>query len=403
MTPLFARQYADENLKSRDRLVAITNETTVRWASRLHRFAYFPGVLSNIIVHNMEKFGTEDGKAPIIVFAHKKLHDILTLTEFMLARPMEFFFKHTIPAQGGLFGGIYPYRDWVPSLFKGKLSFIGVAVAKKAGAFLNSRFRAFNCHPVYRRFRDLPSRKSYESRTFAGEKVTGLDYDSFLDFTRSETQNSIQEVEKDIIERNNSLVIFPEGGYKHDGTIGKFNLMLVEMYTKSEHPLVFVSQSYDELCPDRLGRIDCLLNVCPVEETGSPSKRGDLLEAWAADLQKETIIVAGHLIAVILDMFRKAGEILEAELKTKFYLLCSLLPDLKVPFDLRLLDSAFQEDRIRRFVRSHHRWFRRKKGKLVFRARAMYRFKESERTISDLEWNRNHAIHILSNLEAALA
>ncbi|MCE9596425.1 MAG: hypothetical protein K8S54_00505 [Spirochaetia bacterium] len=366
---------------------------SARWARRIHRASRLRGFLGEVLILNCNLLLESTEKAPILAFSHKKIHDLFTVVELALARsfPMH---GHTVIAQGGLFSGMYIYRDWIPLFLKhGPFRFFTESISRFIGSKIEALLRETNCHPVYRRFRDVPSRKVYNSIIFSGQRISGMTYDQFIEYTRSETLKSIDTVRDDIQVRNKSLVIFPEGKYQQNGAIGKLNSFLMNVARESGHPLLTLSITYDELCPDRRGNIDTFITVNKIES------QQQLIKAAAASLQNNTAITTSNLLAIIL---LRAGKQIDLDtLESKLSKLSNKLPELQLPFDERLLDSDFRKDRVRRMLKSRRTWFEESRKTLRLNSTEMQKFKATERTVNDLEWNQNnitHALPVLSEL-----
>lgn len=382
--------FQEKTLQQFDLIARDAGLFSARWARRVHRASRLPGFLGEVFILNCHILREHTEKAPILAFSHKKIHDLFTVVELALARsfPMH---GHTVIAQGGLFSGMYVYRDWVP-LFLKRWPFrpFSELLSRFIGHKIETLLRGANCHPVYRRFRDVPSRKVYDSYVFSGKRISGMTYDQFTDYTRNETQKSIEAVRTDIQDRNKSLIIFPEGKYQQSGAIGKLNAFLMSMARESGHPLLTLSITYDELCPDHRGRIDTLITVNRIEN------QDKLAQATTTSLQTNTAITASNLLALIL---LEAGNQIEiSSIESNLERMSLALPALAFPFDERLLDVQFRKDRIERMLVSRKAWFQRSNSALNLVQAEMAKFQSSERTVNDLEWNKNNILHALPEL-----
>ena len=402
---------AAKNLKRRSELVATVGQHSFTWARRIHALSRRPGGVAEVIILNCSLLKNRSAKSPIIAFAHKKIHDAFTAVELLVSReiPMP---AQTVIAQGGLFSGMYVYRDWVPDFLKFQpLRFFSETFARILGNKMNQLFRDMNCHPVFRRFRDVPSRKVYESSRFSGRAISGMTYGEFLEYTRKETQQSINAVERDIRELNKSLIIFPEGKYQHSGAVAKLNGFLMNVATESGHPIAAISQSYDELCPDSKRRIDAVLTVSWIEPGET---RVALSKKTAAALQTGTAIVASQLIAWLLLQANRenkkegitgspAAPDAVNHLRLEFLRMCEEAKRSGVPMDPRLHDRGFAEDRFARFMRANGDYVYEIDSKIVINQKKLRSFSKSERTVNNLEWNKNNIIHLEGQLSAWFA
>ncbi|MBL8021217.1 MAG: hypothetical protein JNM27_16225 [Leptospirales bacterium] len=363
---------------------------SARWARRIHRASRLPGFLGDVFILNCHTLREPTEKAPILAFSHKKIHDLFTVVELALARsfPMH---GHTVIAQGGLFSGMYVYRDWVPLFFKRwPFRMFSEILSRFIGRKIESLLRGANCHPVYRRFRDVPSRKVYDSYVFSGKRISGMTYDQFTEYTRNETQKSIEAVRTNIQDKNKSLVIFPEGKYQQSGAIGKLNAFLMSVAQESGHPLLTLSITYDELCPDKRGRIDTFITVNRIEN------QDKLAKATTNSLQTNTAVTASNLLALILLEAGTQTEI--SSMESNLEKMSHALPALALPFDERLLDVNFRKDRIERMLAARKNWFKRSNNALKLVSSEMAKFQTSERTVNDLEWNKNNIQHAIPAL-----
>jgi hypothetical protein len=385
-----ARPIASAHLLNKEGILAATNPRAVRWAGKFHRAARYPGCLGEIFLANAEVLKKHQNKTPILALSHKKLHDVLLTVQFLLCReyPMP---THTVMAQGGLFSGIYVYRDWIPDFFKRwPLRVLSLWFSRRMGAALARFFRAMDCNPVYRRFRDVPSRRVYDSNRFAGRQLSGLSYDEFMVFTRNETESSIETVTRHITEENRQLIVFPEGKYQHSGEISRLNRFLMKIAGDSGHPVMTVSFSYDELCPDAWGRIDACMSAAIV----GPDKRAALTAKTAEALQKNTVIMASPLIAIIL---LGKTKLTRGQFALRMHEIASQAAAAGWLVDPRLESHDFCKERLDRFLKRRS-LARIASGKIEVNAKTLRRFKRSERTVNDLLWNKNNVKHAWASL-----
>ncbi len=384
------------NLKeNRGKMVQAISGLALKWALRIYRFGRLPGFVSDVYLYGRETLEKSWEKSPILIFSHKKIQDAFVFLNFMLSRPMSSFLPHTVIAQGGLFSAIYLYRDFVPAGWK--RSFLRrplVSISRAAGRWMNMRLRSLNCHPVHRRFRDVPSQRIYESPYFAGPELMGREYDAYLEFTREETRESLQNVISDIREKNMCLVLFPEGKYQHTGEVARPNRTIEEMAHLTKHPVLCNSFSYDELCPDRLGRIDAFIQS--VDEGSAPRAEGETFrDRIHRLLQEGTVASASHLLALTVSRLRSKAFRKE-ELKDLFEEICAKALDAGALMDERLRSPDFRADRVRRFFRGPAaRWMVMKKGAYEVSSKNLVRFRSSERTVNDLDWNINNIAHLV--------
>lgn len=380
-----ARAIASLHLLNKPGILAATNPRAARLAVKFHRAARFPGCLADLFLVNGEALRQPLEKSPILAFSHKKLHDVLLTIQFLLCRefPMP---RHTVMAQGGLFSGMYVYRDWVPRFFKRlPMRYAALWFSRRMGKALERFFRALDCNPVYRRFRDVPSRRVYEGPLFAGREISGLSYDEFMVHTRKETEKSISTVMRHIMEENRQLIVFPEGKYQHSGEITRLNRYLMKIAGDSGHPVMTVSFSYDELCPDRWGRIDGWM----APQVIGPDRRAALTEKTANALQKNTVILASHLIAIVL---LSGEQLTRAEFAARMQKLAATAAAASVLVDPRLESVEFCQARLKRFL-SRKKLAKVVSGRVQVNPLAVARYRRSERTVNDLLWNRNNVKH----------
>ena len=385
------------NLRRGPELAGMINARAERWARRVHPLGYLPHLMEAVLVRGYERLPRVSEDAPIFAFSHKKLHDVFAVVELLGGRPLERFFDLTIVAQAGLFSGIYPYRDLVPQFLKTRATrSIAAALANRVGLLLRDIFESVNAYPVYREGSDVPtSRAEYDGPDFAGRLLTGLDYEEFKRMAARKTRETLTGVQRDLVERNRMLIIAPEGGYRSDGSIRPLHNFLGMVALRKARPTITASLSYDELCPDRWGRICGWVEIS--EALAPPQKRSGLA-SWTAGvrarLQENTIALASHLIATAV-LAPGRQDFSERELVEQLSELTMRLSELGAPFDPGLMEQSYLEERLERFMRANRkRYLRKKAGRYAVDPEGLKRFYRSERTVDNLHWNRNHIKHL---------
>ncbi len=394
--PIRARVTA--NLKQRRLLQEYLDPAIIKWAARIRAGTYLPGFLENVFVSGYEHLPAREDPAPIIAFSHKKAHDVWTLVEFFVGRPVENFHDVTAIIQAGVHSGIYPWRDLFPGFLKHRvLRWPAVAAANFLGNRLASIFRAVHTRPVFREGLDVPvSAEEYEREMAAGH-LLGMDYADFQRFANRTTMQSVVQVQKEMTRSNASLVIAPEGRYRLDGAVAEIQDLLGVVAYRKERACHLVSLAYDELCPDRLGRIDAFLFVSPrVDPPALKFRIGAYLKRARETLQKNTPVTASHLLAGwLLERHRAGLAFTREDLLRGLQDLSAQVLDAATPVDQRLADESFRQERVARFWKKYaRRWLDRSGPAFIVNAERINIYATGERTVNDLEWNRNHTLHL---------
>lgn len=401
---LRARELVDTNLKTRAPLEQYVQPRAIEWGRRIHRLSYLPSFMENVYIRGLENLPRVDEPSPILAFSHKKFHDIFALVAFMLARPPERFHDLSLVAMAGLFNGIYSFRDAIPdSLKKGPLIRPLAFVGRNAGKIIRGVFQAFNGYPVYRDGADVPTEEEYNDPAFSGRLVTGMDYETFRKHAVRETLNSVISVQKDISEKNRTFVILPEGRYMHDGAVAPLRDFMGVTAFRKQRASVFASLTYDELCPDGLGRINGWIMTS--ESLAPPADKDSIPEFLTearARLQNNSVLLATHAIAIALSEARSRESVAIEELEERYQAVAAAMLSCPYPHDPQLADESYRKDRFARFLRAfRRRWLvRAGKGRYSFNHAELAKFAASERTVNDLEWNRNNAVHLTEWLAA---
>ncbi len=398
-----ATERARLHMRRAERIKACIGPQTYKWARRARPLFNMPYLMGRVWVRGFEHMPLFTEPAPILAFAHKKIHDVCVVTNFLMARPLERFHNLTLVAQGGLFNGIYPWRDLTPAFIQ--RSFLrrpAAALARLLGRGISFFMRVVNANPVFREGSDLPTTpEAYNHHSFAGELIMGMPHADFVKFANRETRNSVINTQRELVELNRTFVIFPEGIYMHDGAIAETQDLTGVAAFRKRRAVHFISMTYDELCPDRLGRIDAWLDIAPL--AGPPTGREDIADFLAAgrkQLQDNSVITASHLIALALNELREREKFTRAELVERFEQLAARTIQSPLLFDPNLAREEYRRDRLKRFLRSRSRWFRRKGNDLYPRRDEMQKFLESERTVDDITWNCNNVRHAADYLTA---
>lgn len=407
-----ARRSFRDNL-SRPRLRELLDAKAIRWARGIDRFAYLPAMLEDVYGAGYEHFPLSEAPAPIVCLSHKKIQDIIVTIPFMGGRPLDRFHDVTLVAQGGLFCGIFAYRDLVPVALK-RPPFIRTMafLSRAAGRWTERLVRSFHAHPVFREGVDLPSEEDYTDRRFAGPLVMGVDYPTFLRQANRSTMASVVAVQREMEEKNRSFVIFPEGKYWHDGAISDMQDLAGIVAFRKQKGIVPVSITYDELCRDRWGRFAAWAVATPMMPP--PQDKKDIpafLAALHHRLQQSSVVTASHLIAAILQSVRARGEdwIEERYLRDRFALCvdacaeacaqaqpeANAQPGALCLMDERLKSRDFQEERLHRFLtRKGAQWLKPVGPGFRLDEKALSVFAKEERTVDDIAWNANNIRHI---------
>ncbi len=403
--PEAARNLANE------RVAELISPAAVRQARRIQRMIRAPRMIEEVYVRGYDHLPARSEHAPILALSHKKIHDVAAIVELIAARPFDRFHDITLIAQAGLFSAMYAYRDMVPAFCKrGVAGFFlrppARFFAHRVGGFLRRTFADVNAYPVYREGRDIPhSEADFHDPLFAGPRITGKSYKEFVKFANRETLHSLIQVQQDMDQRNRLFFIMPEGGYRHDGGIAELHDFLGVFAFRKQAPTIFGSLSYDELCPDRMGRIAAFINLHPpTPAPGAKTEVAEFLARGRHEMGERTVLLASHLLACLVYDYQQRGESFsESELADRFdersaeLLAFSRARPAARAHDPGLERPAYRAERVRRFLRfGRRRYFSRAgDGRLRVSPERLARFERSERTVNDIEWNRNHARHWL--------
>ncbi|MCB1166654.1 MAG: hypothetical protein KDK33_10890, partial [Leptospiraceae bacterium] len=263
--------------------------------------------------------------------------------------------------------------------------------------FFRGLFADVNAYPVYRDGADVPtSEEDYRHPRFAGRWVTGMKYDQYLNYTRKQTAKSVLQVQKDMVEKNRSFVILPEGKYCHNGRIAELLDLAALAAHRKNRSIVYTSFSYEELCPDARGRIELFLYTNPpVEPPQSRAEFKDFMNQGRDLLQNTTVITAsGILAAATIAALQNGTTIDRKALHDRFLELAHAVVKSDFLHDPRLADQDFLEDRWSRFLsRKASRWFAFRGQEMKVRPRRILDYDAGERTVPDLLWNMNNIIH----------
>ncbi|MCB1140455.1 MAG: hypothetical protein KDK23_16975 [Leptospiraceae bacterium] len=401
LSPFVAvRAQAEQNVKKNyDRIAELCGPNVPRRAKLLHSVSYYPRMLENCFVAHYDNIPDINGPAPIYCFAHKKIQDVMALVQYMVGRDVDRFHNVTLVAQGGLFHGIFPYQDIVPGFLKSKYLGWPLGIGTRIMArFFRGLFRDLNAYPVYRDGADVPrSEEAYKHPSFAGPHVTGMSYQDFQKYTRKQTAKSVLQVQKDMDEKNRSFVILPEGRYCHDGRISELLDLAAYASHRKSRPIVYISLSYDELCPDALGKIDAFLYTNePMEPPRSREDFKPFMSRGRQLLQSSTTITAsGLLAAATIIELQESKTISKANVQKRFEALCDAILKADYIVDPRLGDPEFRKDRFGRFLsRRASRWFSMSGDSMTVRPRRIMEYDSGERTVPDILWNINNIIHV---------
>ncbi|MCR9141931.1 MAG: hypothetical protein NXI24_06740 [bacterium] len=409
---------ARRNLKRPKEVGELIPPAAVRQAQRLQHIVRMPRMLEEVYVRGYENLPLRKESAPILALSHKKFQDVAAIVELIAGRPLDRFHDITLIAQGGLFSAMYAYRDMVPAFCKRGAAAVAlrrpaVYFAHRLGNFLRQTFTDVNAYPVYREGRDIPiSEEDFQDPNFAGPRITGRSYADFVKYANRETLKSVLRVQKDMEERNRMFFIMPEGGYCHDGSVAPLQDFLGVFAFRKQAPTVFGALSYDELCPDRLGRISAFINLLPPSPPPQTKQAGvaDFLDEGRRLLTEHTVILASHLIAAVVYEYLERDESFGIDdLRDAFDAHCCELvaaaaePSSAITCDPGLAKPEYRADRLRRFLRyGSSRYFQKDgRGRLRVSKANIEGFAHSERTVNDIEWNRNHARHFYAARDAA--
>lgn len=414
-TPAIAA--AAHNLRQPEQLSQLIAPSAVRQARRLQRLIRFPHLLEEVYVRGYENLPVREERAPILALSHKKKHDVAAIVELIAGRPLNRFHDITLIAQAGLFSAMYAYRDMIPRFCKRGLAgwFLrrpAIFAAQRVGNLLSKTLSDVNAYPVYREGRDVPAcEEDFRNPIFAGPRITGRSYTEFRKFASRETRQSLMRVQQDMDQFNRFFFIMPEGGYQYDGTIAPLHDFLGVFAYRKQAPTVFGALSYDELCPDRLGRITAFINLLtPTPAPESKTAVPDFLASGRQALTENTVILASHLLAAAVQTYLTDGRFFRpSELRDRFEEQYEILihavrdRDGLLIYDPGLDQARYRNERFRRFMRyGAPRYFRRVGGgRFRVSHESINRFARTERTVNDIQWNLNHARHLFGSHDRA--
>ena len=366
----------------------------------LHSISYYPRLLEGAYVAGYENIPPITEEAPIMCFSHKKIHDVMALAQYMIGREVNQFHDLTLVAQGGLFHGIFPYQDLVPSIFKNRVFKMPAGWGSRLlGRYFRGLFEDLNAYPVYRDGADLPLNEAeYKHPSFAGPHVTGMNFQDFHKYTRKQTAKSVLQVQRDMVESNRSFVILPEGRYCHDGRISELLDLAAFASHRKSRPIIYTTLSYDELCPDAMGKIDVFMYTAP--PVAPPESRNDFkahMNKGRTLLQNNTTILASSILAAATFSLLEQDPIISREaLKQRFEEFSQKVLSSDLIYDPRLKDSEFRKERYSRYIsRKAFRWFSVRGDAMKVRPKRILTYDDGERTVPDLLWNINNAIHMV--------
>jgi hypothetical protein len=399
------RPRSNDNLKNRGKeLEAIVGSGVRKRASLIHSLSYYPGFLSESFGAGFEKLPPVSEPAPILCFSHKKIHDVMCIAQYMLARPVDRFHDFTFVAQGGLFHGIFPYQDLVPDPLKIRL--LGAPLgwgSRLLAKYFRGLFMDINAHPVYRDGSDVPlSEDQYRHPDFAGPWVTGMSYEEFLNYTRKQTARSVLQVQKDMVEKNRSFVILPEGRYCHDGRIAELLDLAALAAFRKQRDVIYISLAYDELCPDARGRIDSFCWTSgPISPPPDKTDFKDFMHRGRTTLQETTTITASSVLAAVtLQALQESRILSRTQLEQEFHRRSREVIQSDFKVDPRLEDGEFRLDRFSRFIsRKAGKWFAFRGEQMHVRTKRILDYDDGERTVPDILWNLNSVIHAVPLLK----
>lgn len=391
------RPRVNANLKRRRQLIELLDREIIAWGGRLRKLSYLPGYLEGVHLAGQEKLPGRDRPAPIMAFSHKKAHDVWVLTEYFLGRPLHQFHDITAVIQAGVHSPIYPWRDVLPDFWKRHARRPALFAAKTIGARLTALFEKLHTFPVFREGLDVPKDAAAFEAELAGTDLLGMAYDEFQRYANRTTMQSVVAVQKEMAARNANLVIAPEGRYRLDGSVGEIQALLGMVALRKEREAYLLSLSYDELCPDRLGRIKAFINISDALPAPASKRKIDrYLREVREILQTGTVATASHLIAACLRVYLEAGrEFTRAELERDLAERCAGLAQSNAPRDPGVDEAAYRSERLARFWRKFaRRWFDRRGRHYRVNPERIEDFAESERTVNDIQWNCNNLVHL---------
>jgi len=398
------RDIVQKNLREgKEFLLKQTSPTYVRWAPYWNRFTHMSRMLDRICVIGYDNLPHSNEPAPILAFSHKKPHDFLTVSQFMMARTFDKFHKYIAVLEGGSFNGVTVFRDLIPNLLKhGPTRRWAVKFSKMFGAVIRNFLININWHPIYRPGKDIPdSREEYESDSFSGPELLNLDYDRFKKSANQESLRSIKRVQQVINEENGIFIIAPEGGYCGDGSVSECRDLLGLIALKTQRNTASLSVSYDELCPDSRCRLPCWMNLsAPVHPPVAKGETSSYLDLVQSTLQKNTVVLASHLIARAAKDFKKLESFSRDSFENRYNTLLDRIVESDLFFDPDLSDMQFRRVRLTNFFKSFgKKWFKRKGDRFFWKHNAVDIVPESQRTVCIMDWNINNARHAFTGLD----
>jgi hypothetical protein len=392
------RTLADANARRKRILSDMLDAPIVNRALWLRLTSHLSGAMSEVYVSGMEKLPLREEEAPILAFSHKKIHDVWSLLELFLARPLDRFHNVVVIAMAGVHTPMYVWLYILPAWFKrGVLQYPALWVARFLGRLMTNFFRAIHTHPVFRDPADMPPTKEEYNATLAGGRLMKMDYAAFRSYANRTTMKSVVDVQKIMSTENCSLLIAPEGKYCHDGSVAPtLDLLGVVAYRKRRATCP-LSLSYDELCPDERGRIDAFFFVGDLIPPPVHKVRiNSYLRRVRKILQKNNTVTASHLIASVLYDYMEAGRVFTRDdLRRDLAERIRRTLDARVPCDPALTDDGYVDERLARFWNVYgERWFEALPDGYRVDPSGVAEYNDSERTVNDLLWNRNHLVHI---------
>lgn len=390
------RALVRKRMRNKSALLGVTDATVIKWARRMRRFLHLPGMVDEVYVRGLDRLPKREEHAPILAISHKKIHDVAALIVFMAGRPLERFHDLTYVAQGGLFSPLYTYRDLIPMFARRHLPRLSTSLARWAGRISERLFSGLHGYPVYREGKDVPpDEDAYESIYFGGTPLFQMIYEDFVKFAGRETRNSVIKVQRDLVEKNRTFVILPEGIYRHDGRVANLQDFLAVTAFRKQRSTTPIALGYDELCPDRLGRISAFIDVAAVQTPPAEKKEmAPFLENIRQILQDHTPITTTNLISLALKergTQEFAWHLLESDVSD----LAKLTTGSPFSYDPGLAKADYLSQKLQRFRKRFGKaWFSWQKGNARLRPIAAETFADSERTCNDILWNCNTVVHL---------
>ncbi|MBE7440596.1 MAG: hypothetical protein HS115_19290 [Spirochaetales bacterium] len=389
------RPITGQHLARPSPLKDLVSADLIRWARRVHKIAYMPfGFLESLQVRGYEYLPLREDPSPILAVAHKKLHDVFLLEEYLAGRPLERFHDLTLVAQAGLFSGVYAYRDIMPAfLKKGLLRRPTIALSHQIGKILKDLTETVHANPVYREGSDIPYDEATFEAELGGAAILGLEYQQYVKFAARTTLESVARVQKLMQERNYLFLILPEGKYCHDGSIATLQDLTSFMAFRRKRLTIPVAIAYDELCPDRTGRLAAF--ACTHPALSPPQSRDDLpafSQKLQHILQQQTPVLSSHLLAIAC--LQQPEPFSLSQLRDRFLQHARTISNSDLVQDPGLCRTDYLEERWTRFLkRKFYNWYKKTPQGHVLLPHRMARFSRSERTDHDLAWNANNIRH----------